>query len=429
MAGVIKAVRAREVFDEKGLPTVEVDVLLDDGNIGRAAAPGGTSRGASEAFDLRDGDKSYFNGLGVGKAIRSVSTEIAGGLKGKNALDQEGIDRLLIELDGTENKSRLGSNAIVATSLANAKAAAKSRGIELFEHLGDGKKMPISMTHVMYGGPAYVDMAGTCDFQEYALHALSAENCKEGFLATLRIYKKLHEIVVKNRGFGMPRLAHLAGKITATFDSNEDALSTLTELIEDEGYVPRRDFGIYLDIASSQLYRDGMYHLQRDGTVFSRGEMIDWLSEMCDKYPIISMEDCLYEDDWEGWKILTKRLGNRIQLVGDDLFVTNPRRLEKGIETGVANATVIKPNQVGTLTETIETIRIARTAGYGTIISGRSGQLWDPFLVHLCVGQILGQGKLIKCPIGGPNLNELTRIEDCLGDSVEYADRSILPTS
>lgn len=428
MTGIIRVVHAREVFDEKGLPTVEVDVLLDDGSIGRAAAPGGTSRGASEAFDLRDGDKSYFNGMGVVKAIRNVNTKIDGGLKGKDALDQEGIDKLLIELDGTENKSRLGGNAIVATSMANAKAAAKSRGVELFEHLGEGKELPIPLIHVMYGGPAYIDMAGTCDFQEYALYALNAKNYREGFLATLRIYKRLCDIVVKNRGFGMPRLAHLAGKITATFDSNDAALSTLTEVIEDEGYVPREDFGIYLDIASTQLYKGGMYHLQRDGTVFSRGEMIDWLSKMCDKYPIISMEDCLYEDDWEGWEILTKRLGSKVQLVGDDLFVTNPRRLERGIKTGVANATVIKPNQVGTLTETIETIRIARNAGYRMIISGRSGQLQDPLLVHLCVGQNLGQGKLVKCPVGGLNLNELTRIEDCLGDNVVYNDKSLLPT-
>jgi enolase len=428
LTGIIKNVHAREVFDEKGLPTVEVDVLLDDGSLGRAAAPGGTSRGASEAFDLRDGDRSYFDGRGVVKAIQNVNTEICNGLRGRNAFDQEEIDRLLIELDGAEDKSRLGGNAIVATSMANSKAAAKSKGIELFEHLGEGRELPIPLIHVMYGGPAYVDMAGTCDFQEYALFALSAKNYREGFLAVLRIYDRLREIVVRNRGFGMPRLAHLAGKITATFDSNDDALSTLTRLIEDEGYVPRKDFGIYLDIASSQLYKDGSYSLEADNAVLSRGEWIDELAEMCSKYPIMSMEDCLYEHDWEGWQILTKRLGEKVQLVGDDLFTTNPKRLRKGIDLGVANAIVIKPNQVGTLTETKETIKIAKEAGYSTLISGRSGQLWDSHLIHLCVGQSLGQGKLVRCPVGGPSLNEIIRVEGLLGEEAVYRDRSVFPS-
>ena len=426
MVGIIKKVYAREVFNEKGLPTVEVDVLLDDGSLGRAAAPGGTSRGVSEAFDLRDGDKSYFNGMGVNKAIFNVNSKIADKLRGKDATDQEEIDRLLIELDGTENKSRLGGNAIVATSLANAKAAAKSRGIALFEHLGGGKEIPVSFVYVMFGGPAYVGVRGTCDFQEYALIALSARSYKEGFIATLGIYKSLCEIMMKKRGFGIPKLAELAGILTARFDSNDEAYATLTKLIEEEGYVSRKDFGIYTDLAASQLYKDGMYHLKADNKVLSRGEMIDKLEEMCANYPIISMEDCLFEDDWEGWKILTKRLGNKVQLVGDDLFVTNPKRLKKGIEMGVANAIVIKPNQVGTLTETIKTIKMAKAVGYGTVISPRSGELWDPYVVHLCVGQNLGQGKIVECPTGGSSLNELIRIADYLGDKAIYRGRSIL---
>ena len=426
MTGIIRNVHSREVFDAKGLPTVEVEVLLDDGSLGKAAAPGGTSRGSNEAFDLRDGDKSYFGGTGVSKAVLKVNTEIAETLRGKNATDQEAIDRLLIDLDGTDSKSRLGGNAMVATSLANAKAAAKSRGIQLFEHLGGGKEMPIPLVFVMFGGPVYVGLPGVCDFQEFGLYALGVKTYKEGYIATLSIYKRLSEIVVKKRGFGTPRMAELARTITASFDSNDEALATLTNLIEDEGYHPGKDFGIYLDIASTHLHKDGMYHLRRDNQVLSSGELIDKLVKMCHNYPIVSMEDCLSEDDWDGWKNLTKRLGSRVQLVGDDLFVTNPKRLKKGIELGVANALVIKPNQIGTLTETIETVKTAKAAGYGTIISSRSGELWDPYLVHLCVGQNLGQGKMVECPSGGPNLNELIRIEDYLGDEAVHKGRSIL---
>lgn len=418
--GCIKTVCAREVFNTKGLPTVEVDVLLDDGSLGRNAAAGGTSRGMSEAFDLRDGDKSYFNGMGVRKAVLNVNTKIAERLRGRDATDQKGIDRLLIELDGTEDKSRLGGNAIIATSIANAKAAAQSRGVELFEHLGRGGETPIFMVNVMVGGPAYVGVPGTCDFQEYKLIALNVKSYREGYLATLGMYKRLSERMAKKRGVGVPKLG--ARTPIATFDSNEEAYAVLTTLIEDAGYVPRTDFGLYTDLAASQLYTDGMYHLEADDKVLTRGEMIDKLKEMCDNYPVISMEDCLFEDDWEGWKILTKQLGHKVQLVGDDLFVTNPKRLQKGIDMGVANAVVIKPNQVGTLTETVETIRMAKAAGYGTVISSRSGELWDPYLVHLCVGQNLGQGK-----IGGrSSLNELLRIEDYLGDTAVYRGRSLL---
>jgi len=422
----VKNICAREVFNAKGIPTIEVDVLLEDGSLGRAAAPGGTSKGKSEAFDLRDGDKSYYNGMGVNKAISNVNTEVANSLRGKDPIDQEGIDRLLIELDGTENKSRLGGNAIVATSLANAKAAAKSRGIELFEHLGNGRGMPIPFVYVMFGGPAYVGTAGTCDFQEYALLALNEESYKEGYIKTSRIYEKLCNIMVKKQGVDIPKLAELAGTLVAKFDSNEEALTTLTELIEDEGYTPRKDFGIYIDLAASQLYEDGRYHLKAENKVLSRAEWINELADMCDNYPIISMEDCLFEDDWEGWQILTDRLGNKVQLVGDDLFVTNAKRLEKGIEMGVANAIVIKPNQIGTLTETFETIKMAKSAGYGTVISPRSGELWDPYVVHLCVGQNLGQGKIVECPAGGQSLNELMRIEDYLDDKAIYIGKSVL---
>ena len=427
MSAIIKEVHAREVFTTKGVPTVEVDVVLNDGSLGRAAAPGGTSRGKGEAFDLIDGDSSYFNGLGVNKAIAIVNAEIADLLKGKDATHQETIDRLLIERDGTENKSRLGGNAIIATSLANAKAAARSLGIELFEHLGGGREIPLPLIYVMFGGPAFVGMPGIGDFQEYNLIPLKAKSYKEGFIATLGIYRKLREIIARKSGQGMPLYAKLAGIPIARFDSNEEAFVTLTRLIKEEGYVPGEDFAIYTDIAASQLYKDGMYHLNADQETLSRDQMIDRLEEICNKYPILAMEDCLFEEDWEGWKVLTGRLGNRVQLVGDDLFVTNPGRLKNGIKLGVANAIVIKPNQVGTLTETFETIRIAKEAGYGTVISTRSGELWDPYLVHLCVGQDLGQGKIVGAyPTGESSLNELLRVEDRLRDKMIYKGRDVL---
>jgi enolase len=416
----ITKVSAREVFNTKGLPTVEVDVLLADGSVGRNAAAGGTSRGLSEAFDLRDGDASYFNGLGVNQAIGHVNTTIADGLRGLDAADQDGIDRRLIELDGTGNKSRLGGNAVIATSIASAKAAAQSLGIELFEYLGGGREMPLYNVNVMYGGPVYVGVRGTCDFQEYKLIALNVPSYREGYLAARGLYKRLCELMAKKGGFGVPKLG--ASTPLATFDSNDEAFATLTQLIEAEGYVPRKDFGLYIDLAASHLYKDGMYHLDADHAVLTRGEMIDKLVAMCDNYPIVSMEDCLFEDDWAGWQLLTKQLGRKVQLVGDDLFVTNPQRLKTGIKMGVANAVVIKPNQVGTLTETLDTIRLAKVAGYGTVISRRSGELWDPYLVHLCVGQNLGQGKLGTWE----SLNELLRIEDCLGGEGVYKGRSIL---
>lgn len=427
MAGIIKNVFAREVINRKGLPTVEVDVLLDDGSLGRAAAPGGTSRGVHEAKDLRDGDETYFKGMGVNQTISNVNTEIVERLKGKKAADQEEIDRLLVELDGTEDKSRLGSNAVVATSLANAKAAANSLGVQLFEHLGGGKEIPLAFIYVLFGGPAYVGIEGTPDFQEFALLPLFAGSYKDGYIATLGMYDKMSRIMAKRMGLGIPNIKEMNVLSTAKFDSNDEVLNILTELIEAEGYVPRKDYGIYLDIAASHFYKEGKYHLKADGLVLSTEEMIDKLEEMCTKYPIVSMEDCLFENDWEGWKILTERLGNKVQLVGDDLFVTNPKRLSKGIELGVANAIVIKPNQIGTLTETIETVRRAKAAGYGTVISPRSGELWDPYVVHLCVGQSLEQGKLVGAYSGGEtDLNELTRIEDSLGGQAIYRGKEIL---
>ncbi|MCC7146982.1 MAG: phosphopyruvate hydratase [Phycisphaeraceae bacterium] len=426
MSARIQKVLAREVINEKGLPTVEVDILLDDGSYGRATAPGGTSRGIHEPVDLKDGDKSYFNGLGVFRAIRNVNTEIAARLQGKPAADQEDIDRTLIELDGTADRSRLGGNAVIATSLAAAKAAANSRRVPLYVQMGGGCEIPLCFVYMMFAGPAYVGGA-VSDFQEFALIPLSARTYREGYLATLGIYRRLTELLAKRSGQPSPRNKDVAGSSVARFDSNEEALATLVQFMKDEGFTPGEDFGFYLDIAASQLYSDGKYHLQADKQVLTPGQMIDRLQALCRAYPIVSMEDCLYEEDWDGWKTLTDRLGKKVQLVGDDLFVTKASMLAKGAKMGAANALVIKPNQVGTLTETYETIRLAKQVGYGMVISPRSGELWDPYIPHLCVGQNLGQGKLAGAHSRGEsNLNEFSRIIDHLGDRAVYRGKQVL---
>lgn len=422
MSDIIREVRAREIINEKGIPTVEVDVILEDGSLGRAAAPGGTSRGEFEPADLRDGDPTYFDGLGVGRAVSNVKGEIAAALKGRHAVDQAEVDHAMIDLDGTPDRSRLGSNAIIASSLANAKAAAASLGIPLFEHFGAGVQIPLCFVYMMFSGPAYVGLEGVCDFQEFALLPLFAKSYREGYIAASRIYAKLAQLQAERAGSGVPNIKDVAGTMIARFDSNEEALATLTRLIEAEGYAPGEDIGIYLDIAANQLYRQGKYHLQADGEVLTAEEMIDKLESQCASYPILSIEDPLYEGDWDCWAKLTERLGDRVQIVGDDLFVTQRNRLRKGVEMGVANALVIKPNQVGTLTETFETIRLAKQSGYGTVISPRSGEIWDPYIPHLCVGQALGQGKIVGAYSGGEaSLNELLRIEDHLGESALYS--------
>ncbi|MGQ9781103.1 MAG: phosphopyruvate hydratase [Nitrososphaeria archaeon] len=426
MTSKIRSVHAREVFDIRNIPALEVDVILEDRSLGRAIAPSGTSRGANESFDLRDGDQSYFKGMGVWKAIENVNLEIDKKLRGNDATDQEHIDRLMIELDGTSNKSRLGGNAIIATSIANAKAAAQSLGIPLFEHLGEGREIPLTWFMVMIGGPIYAGKdIKTSDIQEFAYYALNSRSYREGYTMTLEVYQALREILDKEKGYTLPRLG--GGWLAPTFYSNDDALSTMTKAIEKAGYSPGKDFAIYLDVASTHFYKNGRYHLKADNKVLTSQEMVDYLEDMCNIYPIVSIEDGLSEEDWEGWKLLTKRIGHKTQLVGDDIFATNPQRLKKGIEMGLANAIVIKPNQIGTVTETIQTIRLAKAAGYGTVPSARSGEIGDPFLSHLVVGQALGEGKLAS--FDGEEhvrLNELLRIEEYLGSDGTYAGRKVL---
>jgi enolase len=416
----ISNVYSREVFDTRNLPSLEVDVLLEDGSTGRAIAPAGTSRGSYESCDLRDGDNSYFGGMGIQRAAKNVNTEIAEALKGKDATDQEQVDRLMIKLDGTGNKSRLGGNAIVATSIANAKAAAKSLRVPLFEHLGRGRTIPIPWFLVMIGGPVYAGIDyRTSDFQEFAYYALRAETYRDGYVQTLSVYKALCDILRREKEYVLPRLN--GGRLAPRFSSNTEALSIMTRAIEEAGYTPGRDYAIYLDIASTHFYKDGEYHLKADKRTLTRDEMIDFLAELRDAYPVVSMEDSLQEEDWEGWKALTERLGNRTQLVGDDFFATNPNRLRRGVAMGAANAIVIKPNQIGTITETVETIKTAKQAGYGTVLSSRSGEIGDVYLSHLLVGQSLSQGKIAAFDIERIKLNELLRIEEHLGEKATHA--------
>jgi len=425
MASKIKCVRAREVFDTRNIPALEVDVILEDGSLGRAIAPSGTSRGANESVDLRDNDQSYFKGMGVWKAIKNVETLIDEVLRGNDAIDQEHIDRLMIELDGTRNKSKLGGNAMIATSIANAKAAAESLNIPLFEHLGKGKEIPLSWFLVMIGGPIYAGEGfKTSDIQEFAYYALNSKSYREGYTMTLDVYQALRKTLEK-KGYALPRLG--GGWLAPLFSSNDEALSTMTKAIEEAGYSPGKDFAIYLDVASTHFYKNGMYHLEADNKTLTSQEMVDFLEDVCNAYPIISIEDGLSEEDWEGWKFLTKKIGHRTQLVGDDIFATSPQRLRKAIDMGVANAIIIKPNQIGTVTEAIETVNLAKAAGYGTILSARSGEIGDPFLSHFVVGQSIGQGKLTSFD-GDEHirLNEILRIEEYLGQRGTYAGRKVL---
>lgn len=430
MKSSIARVRAREVFDRKGLPTIETEVSLEDGSNGKVVAPGGTSRGSNEPPDARDGEEDYFHGLGVTRPIQNVNTEIAAAIAGLDATDQEKVDNLLIELDGTTDKSRLGGNAIIATSIATAKAAARSKGIKLFEHLGGGTDIPICHVNILYGGPVYCDVEGTVDFQTYALDMLSAENYKAGFIQALQIYNRLIEYMVQRYGIQVPRLPQFASVPLARFDSNEEAFFVLTKLVKEAGFTPGKDVGLFVDIAASELFENGKYSLRCDGKTYTPEDLIEWITCLCREFPIITtLEDPLHEDDWDGWQKLTRKIGDEVQLAGDDLFVTNPARLKKGIDSGCANSLIIKPNQVGTLTETYETIRLAKSAGYGTAISVRSGELFDPYIAHLCVGQNLGQAKMTSAPAGVEHLNEILRIEDHLGGKALYKGRENLPTA
>ena len=409
-------VMAREILDSRGNPTVEVEVTLDDGTMGRAAVPSGASTGIFEACELRDGDKSRYLGKGVQNAVDNVNGEIAEAMIGLNALDQPSIDRILIELDGTPNKTRLGANAILGVSMAVAKAAAEATGCGLYNYIGgmNAKTLPVPMMNVLNGG-AHAN--NSVDIQEFMVMPVSAPSFKEALRMCAEVFHSLKK-VVPSSGVGDE------GGYAPNLDSDEDALKALVAAIEKAGYKPGEDFMIAMDAATSEWWSedDQAYHLPKRGTVMSRQEMVDMWVDFCDKYPIISLEDGMAEEDWEGWKMLTDALGKRIQLVGDDLFVTNTARLKKGIELGVANSILIKVNQIGTLTETLDAIQMAHRAGYTAVVSHRSGETEDTTIADISVAVNAGQIKT-----GAPSrtdrvakYNQLLRIEDELYDVPVY---------
>ena len=412
-------VMAREILDSRGNPTVEVEVTLDDGTMGRAAVPSGASTGIFEACELRDGDKSRYLGKGVQNAVDNVNGEIAEAMIGLNALDQPSIDRILIELDGTPNKTRLGANAILGVSMAVAKAAAEATGVGLYNYIGgmNAKTLPVPMMNVLNGG-AHAN--NSVDIQEFMVMPVSAPSFKEALRMCAEVFHSLKK-VVPSSGVGDE------GGYAPNLDSDEDALKALVAAIEKAGYKPGEDFMIAMDAAVSEWWNedDQAYHLPKRGTVMSRQEMVDMWVDFCDKYPIISLEDGMAEEDWEGWKMLTDALGKRIQLVGDDLFVTNTSRLKKGIELGVANSILIKVNQIGTLTETLDAIQMAHRAGYTAVVSHRSGETEDTTIADISVAVNAGQIKT-----GAPSrtdrvakYNQLLRIEDELYDVPVYPGR------
>lgn len=412
----ITDVAGREILDSRGNPTVEVEVFLENGVMGRAAVPSGASTGMFEACELRDGDKKRYQGKGVANAVNSVNGEIAEALIGLNVLDQTSIDKLLIELDGTPNKSRLGANAILGTSLACAKAAAEALGCSLYNYIGgvNAKVLPVPMMNVLNGG---AHAKNSVDIQEFMIMPVSAGSFKEALRMCSEVFHTLAK-VVPSTGVGDE------GGYAPNLDSDEDAIKALVAAIEMAGYKPGTDFMIALDPASSEWYEeeDGCYHLPKRGTVMTKHELVEMWIDFCDKYPIISIEDGMAEEDWEGWQMLTKELGSKVQLVGDDLFVTNTERLKKGISLGVGNSILIKLNQIGTLTETLDAIQMAHRAGYTAVVSHRSGETEDTTIADISVAVNAGQIKT-----GAPSrtdrvakYNQLLRIEEELFDVPQY---------
>lgn len=417
----ITDVVGREILDSRGNPTVEVEVTLDDGTVGRAAVPSGASTGEHEACELRDGDKSRYLGKGVTKAVENVNTEIAEALLGLNALDQPAIDKLLIELDGTPNKTRLGANAILGASLACARASANALGIPFYNYIGgvNAKTLPVPMMNVLNGGAHAT--GSNVDIQEFMIMPVGAKSWKEALRMCSEVFHVLKKVVPAS-GVGDE------GGYAPNLDSDEDALKAMVTAIEKAGYKPGEDFMLAIDGAVSDWFskEDECYHLPKRGITMTREQMVDMYEGFVDKYPIISVEDGMAEDDWEGWKMLTDRLGHRIQIVGDDLFVTNVERVRKGIELGVCNSVLIKLNQIGTLTETLDTIQLANRAGYTAVVSHRSGETEDTTIADLVVGLNAGQIKT-----GAPSrtdrvakYNQLLRIEEELFDVAQYPGMS-----
>jgi enolase len=410
---------AREIMDSRGNPTVEADVLLESGIIGRAAVPSGASTGTKEAVELRDGDKERYLGKGVLQAVENVNTEICEAIIGLDAEDQSFIDATLIEVDGTENKARLGANAILAVSMACARAAAEESGLPLYRYLGGSGMMqlPTPMMNIINGG---AHAANSVDIQEFMIIPAGLPSFREALRCGAEVFHALNKILHKQ---GLATTVGDEGGFAPDLPSNESAIQYILEAISAAGYEPGRDVLLGLDCASSEFYKDGKYNLESEGLQLSSGQFADYLSAWVDKYPIISIEDGMSEHDWDGWKLLTDRMGKNIQLVGDDLFVTNAKILREGIAKGVGNSVLIKVNQIGTLTETFQTIETAKRAGYTSVISHRSGETEDTTIADISVatnalqiktGSLSRSERIAK-------YNQLLRIEEELGDATSYA--------
>jgi enolase len=414
-------VHARQILDSRGNPTVEVDVTLKDGSMGRAAVPSGASTGAHEAVELRDGDKSCWGGKGVGKAVQSVNGEIAEAIVGMDAEEQSALDAALIALDGTENKGRLGANAILGVSLATAKAAADALGMPLYRYVGgvDANLLPVPMMNILNGG---VHADNGIDFQEFMVMPVGAPTFAEGLRCGAEIFHALKSAL---HGAGLSTAVGDEGGFAPAIQNAREALDFIEKAVSAAGYKVGDDVLLALDCAASEYFKDGTYRMIGEGRTLSSVENADFLAELASSYPIASIEDGMAEDDWEGWKALTEKLGNRIQLVGDDLFVTNVKRLQKGISEGIANSILIKVNQIGTLTETIDAVRLAQTSGYTAVMSHRSGETEDSMIADLAVALSCGQiktGSLARSDRTA-KYNQLLRIEEELGDAARYAGR------
>jgi enolase len=420
MSSIVDVV-AREILDSRGNPTVEADVLLESGVMGRAAVPSGASTGTREANELRDGDKQRYQGKGVLHAVEHVNTEISEAIMGLDATEQGFIDKTLIDLDGTDNKSRLGANALLAVSMAVAKAAADECGLPLYRYFGGAgaMQMPVPMMNIINGG-AHAN--NSLDMQEFMIVPVGAQSFRDALRCGAEVFHALKDLLGKR---GMPTTVGDEGGFAPNLPSHEAALQLIMEAIEQAGYQAGQDVLLALDCASSEFYKDGRYVLGSEKLQLSSGQLTDYLANLADKYPIISIEDGMAENDWDGWKILTERLGRKIQLVGDDIFVTNTNILREGIAEGVANSILIKVNQIGTLTETFAAIEMAKRAGYTAVISHRSGETEDTTIADIAVGTNALQIKTGSLSRSDriAKYNQLLRIEEDLGDTVGYPGR------
>ncbi len=413
----IISVRSIQVLDSRGNPTVEAEVTLRDGKSGRASVPSGASTGSREAMELRDGNNEIYLGKGVSAAVENINSEIQEALINHDVFDQQGIDQVMIDLDGTENKSRLGANAILAVSLACIKAAAASKKTDLFKHLSEGPySFPVPMMNIINGGE---HANNNIDIQEFMILPVNFERFSDALRAGVEIFHSLKDVLHKQ---GMSTAVGDEGGFAPNLKNNVAAIETIIEAIESRGYETGNDILIGLDVASTEFYRDGKYHLSSENKSFDSPQFVDYLTQMADQYPIITIEDGMAEDDWDGWKLLSDAIGEKVQLVGDDLFVTNPSILREGIDRGVANSILIKPNQIGTLTETLEAVSLANSNGYTSVISHRSGETSDYTIADISMNSKISQiktGSLCRSD-RIEKYNQLLRIESIVGDQAEY---------